>query len=146
MSLAPHGGMPFSGRPSMTVVRKSSFDNVLSELTNEGPTKPSCSAPWQRSHANARHVFQPSRVLGSTLSPSCTVYGAAESWSAAWAVSAGRLAIRAAADRIAIDITEYTSRLISLSKSRPWARRRFHVHGHTVSIDSINQVFISWRL
>src|SRR6266478_4701589 len=90
MSLAPHGGMPFSGRPLMTVVLKSSLDSVLSEVINEGPTKPSCSAPWQRSHANARHVFHPSRVLGSTLSPSCTVYGAAESWFAAWAVFAVR--------------------------------------------------------
>src|SRR5882762_3622431 len=141
MSLAPHGGMPFSGRPLMTVVLKSSLDSVLSESTNEGPTKPSCSAPWQRSHANARHVFQPSRVLGSTLSPSCTVYGAAEFWSAAWAVSAVRLAIRAVADRIAIGIEKYTRRLINLSKSRPWARGRFHVHGHTVSIASI-QLFL----
>src|SRR5260221_10340744 len=141
MSLAPHGGMPFSGRPLMTVVLKSSLDSVLSESTNEGPTKPSCSAPWQRSHANARHVFQPSRVLGSTLSPSCTVYGAAESGSAARAESAVRLAIGAAADKIAIDITQYTSRLINLSKSRPWARGRFHVHGHTVSVASINYFY-----
>src|SRR3984893_17593045 len=141
MSLAPEAGIPLSGRPLITVEWKSSFDKVLSELTNEGPPAPSCSAPWQRSHANARHVFQPSSVLGSTLSPSCTVYGAPEFSSAARAVSAVRLAIRAAADRIAIDITKYTSRLINLSRPRPWARGRFHVHGHTVSVASINYFY-----
>src|SRR5882757_1282780 len=103
MSLAPQGGMPLSGRPLMTVVLKSSFDKVLSEVTSEGPTRPSCSAPWQRSHANACHVFQPSSVFGSTLLPSFTVYGFAEG-SAAGAVLAVRLASRAAADKTVIEI------------------------------------------
>src|SRR6202022_2459793 len=101
--------MPLSGRPLITVERKSSFDKVLREVTNEGPTRPSCSAPWQRSQADARHVFQPSSVFGSTLLPSCTVYGAPESWSAACAVSSLRLVATAAANKAAIDIIETTN-------------------------------------
>src|SRR6185312_4260141 len=66
--------MPFSTRPLVMVVWNWSLVSTFSELTNEGPTNPSCSGPWQRSQAIARQVFQPCKVLGSTWLPSLTVY------------------------------------------------------------------------
>jgi hypothetical protein len=63
---ALRGGFP--GRPLMTVVWK---------LTNEGPTRASCSAPWQRTQPT-HAIFQPSRAFESTCCHPGTVYGVAE--------------------------------------------------------------------
>ena len=71
--LALNGGMPFSGRPFMMIVVKLLLGSFFSDSTSGGPTSPSCSAPWQRSQASARQVFQPVSVFASTLLPSLTL-------------------------------------------------------------------------
>src|SRR5262245_51330212 len=66
--------IPFSSRPSRTVLTKSSLLSVLRLSISDGPTRPSWLAPWQRSHAPARQARNPFIVLESTLYPSTTVY------------------------------------------------------------------------